>query len=82
METLGWISAILLAACGLPQCIKSFREKSSLGVSVMFIWMWFLGEILGLAYVLYKGDMPLILNYSFNTIFTSVILYYYCFPKK
>ena len=76
MIILGWLSALFLGICGLPQALHSFKNKSSEGISSAFIWTWFLGEIAGFFYVLPKGDMPLIVNYSANCIFTGIILYY------
>jgi uncharacterized protein with PQ loop repeat len=36
-EIIGWLGSFLLAFCGLPQCIKSWREKNSDGISLGFI---------------------------------------------
>lgn len=76
METVGWLGATLLAFCGLPQAVESWRKKSSHGITWGLLVMWGLGEVLTLAYVLPKMDMPLLFNYSANTVFLSVIIYY------
>lgn len=82
LETAGWLGGALLAACGLPQAIKSYRQKHSYGLSLWFLLMWLLGEILVLAYVLPKWHWPLILNYTANIILVAVILYYRLRPTK
>lgn len=75
-DFLGWIGALLLAFCGLPQAVESWRTKSSEGVTWGLLVMWGLGEILTLIYVMPKMDMPLLFNYSANILFLSVITYY------
>ena len=82
METIGWLGSILLAFCGLPQAIESFKTKSSDGLTWGFISMWFIGEILTIIYILPQMVLPLIFNYTANIIFLSVIIYFKIFPKK
>jgi uncharacterized protein with PQ loop repeat len=82
METIGWLGSILLAFCGLPQAIESYKTKSSAGLTWGFISMWFIGEILTVIYIIPKWHWPLIFNYTANIIFLSVILYYKIKPKK
>ncbi len=88
-ETIGWVGNILFAICGLPQVIKTFRTKSANDLSVLFLWLWFWGEILTFIYIL-LGDwetgiahFPLYFNYIVN-IFMAVYLIYakYTYPKK
>lgn len=76
MEWFGYISAACFALSGLPQAVKSFREKKTEGISVMFIALWTIGEIFGLIYVIDLGEYPLILNYSVNLVFCLIILWY------
>ena len=81
LETVGWLGGILLAACGLPQAIKSYRQKHSYGLSIWFLYMWLGGEVLVLVYVLPKWHWPLIFNYAANILLVIVILYYKIWPK-
>ena len=76
MIYLGWLSALFLGICALPQVLHSIKHKSAEGISTAFIWLWFLGEVFGLMYVFPTKDLPLITNYSMNCIFTGIILYY------
>lgn len=76
MEVIGWVGSIMLALCGLPQAIKSYRTKSSKDISIWFLVLWLLGEVLTLVYVFPKLDWPLIMNYSFNIGLICVILKY------
>jgi uncharacterized protein with PQ loop repeat len=82
MEIIGYIGSILLAICGLPQAIESYKTKSSEGLTWGFILLWFFGEIFTFAYILPKMDFPLLINYSVNLIFLIIILYFKIFPKK
>lgn len=82
MENIGWIGSILLAFCGLPQAIESYKTKSSAGLTWGFIAMWFIGELCTFAYILPKMDLPLLVNYSANIIFLCVIIYYKIKPGK
>lgn len=82
MELIGYIGSIMLAICGLPQAIESFKTKSSDGLTWGFLALWFFGEILTFIYVLPKMDLPLLINYSANIIFLAIIIYYKINPKK
>jgi MtN3 and saliva related transmembrane protein len=82
METIGWIGSILLAFCGLPQAIESWRTKNSDGLTWSFLLMWGVGEIFTIIYILPKWHWPLIFNYTANLIFISIILYYKIKPKR
>lgn len=82
MEIIGWLGSILLAFCGLPQAIESYRTKSSEGLTWGFLFMWFVGEILTIIYILPQMVLPLIFNYTANIIFLSIIIYYKINPKK
>lgn len=76
METLGWVGNFLLASCGLPQMIKSIKDGHSNGLSWLFILAWFLGEVCVLLYILPMQNLPLLVNYSINLVFVTVILIY------
>ena len=82
METIGWIGSILLAFCGLPQAIESWKTKNSDGLTWGFLGMWGMGEIFTIIYILPKWHWPLIFNYTANIIFISIILYYKIKPKR
>ena len=82
METIGYIGSIMLAICGLPQAIESYKTKSSEGLTWGFILLWLFGELFTFAYILPKMDLPLLINYSANIIFLTIIVYFKIFPKK
>jgi uncharacterized protein with PQ loop repeat len=82
MEYIGWIGSILLAFCGLPQAIESYKTKNSDGLTWGFLIMWGLGEIFTIIYIIPKWHWPLIFNYTANIIFISIIVYYKIKPKR
>jgi uncharacterized protein with PQ loop repeat len=82
METIGWIGSILLAFCGLPQAVESYKTKNSDGLTWGFLGMWGMGEIFTIIYILPKWHWPLIFNYTANIIFISIILNYKIKPKR
>ena len=83
IETIGWIGAVLLAFCGLPQAYETWYRGNANGVNILFLLAWFLGEALTLAYVLPTvTSPPLIFNYTANLIFVGIILKYKLRPRK
>ncbi len=88
-ETIGWIGNILFAICGIPQVIKTYRSKSAKDLSVLFLWLWFAGELLTFIYI-FVGDtetatfhLPLYFNYIANIFMASFLLYAkYFYPEK
>ena len=75
MEFLGWFGAMLLATCGVPQAIKTYKTKSATDISWLFLLMWFFGEVFLLSYVVFECfSWPLILNYALNAIITFYII--------
>lgn len=81
MELIGWIGSAMLALCALPQAWKSYRTKSSADLSGWFLGLWCGGEVLLLIYVVPKGDIPLIANYTVNLALLAVIIKYKWWAK-
>ena len=83
METIGWVGNSLLAICGFPQAMKSFKNGHSKGVSYWFLWTWFIGEMLAFTYHLGVSDkVPQVLNYVLNLMFISVVIWFRHFERK
>jgi uncharacterized protein with PQ loop repeat len=81
LELVGWVGSVLLAFCGLPQAVASWRNGNSSGVSWGLLVMWGLGEVLTLFYVLPRMEIPLLFNYVTNILFIVVISYYKLRPR-
>ena len=83
VELVGWLGAVFLAICSFPQTIKNIKQGNATNLSPYFIWLWLLGELLTLIYVLAdKFSWPLFFNYSLNLTFSIILLKLYYFPKK
>jgi uncharacterized protein with PQ loop repeat len=83
IEILGWIGAVLLATCGLPQLYTTLKTKNFEGLSITFMIWWLAGEVLTLAYVTQVAfRWPLIFNYALNIIIPIIILSLFFIAKK
>lgn len=82
IDIFGWVGAVLLAGCGIPQAILCWKQGHAKGIDSIFLWMWFIGEILTFSYIIASsGGWPLILNYTANTFMVLLILRYKYFPR-
>ena len=82
LHVMGWIGGILLAFCVLPEAITTFKTKTC-AWSLPTLVMWFLGEIFCfIPIILLVPEGWLILNYGFNIILCSILMYYKIYGKK
>ena len=79
---LAWIGATCFAFSALPQVIKCVQEKNAHGVSWGLLGLWMGGEICLFLYILPEQKWALLVNYIFNIIFISIIIYYKLYPKE
>lgn len=78
---LGWLGAGFLTICSFPQGIKVIKEGSSRGLSLLFMWLWFSGELLTFIYICVGNfSWPLFANYATNLTLSIILLKYYYFP--
>jgi uncharacterized protein with PQ loop repeat len=75
METIGYLGGLLLAICGIPEVIRTIKDKRC-HLGWPFLFLWFFGEVFMEIYAIGLWDYPLILNYTFNLIITGILLYY------
>lgn len=76
IEILGWIGSICLSLCGLPLVIRTIKDGHSNGVDSIFLVVWLVGEIAALLYSLDKDVLPLLINYGFNIVFITIVIWY------
>jgi uncharacterized protein with PQ loop repeat len=76
MNIIGWIGSVCLALCGIPQAVKTIQTRSAGDISIMFLLLWLIGEVLTLVYIVPKLDWPLLFNYSVNIIVIAIVLRY------
>lgn len=84
IDVLGWVGAMMLAVCAVPQAWLSWRQGHARGVSDGLIWLWMFGEIFTLIYIASKdtADLPLLFNYTANIFFVAVIIKYRYWPRE
>ena len=82
IELAGWLGAAFFAFCGLPQAILCYKQGHAEGVSELFLWMWFIGEVLTFYYVLEtSAGLPLLANYVFNFMILLFVMRYKYMPR-
>lgn len=80
---LGWIGATLFALCGAPQAWHCYRNGNAHGLSVSFLLMWTVGEILTMVAVIQDAPLGyLLFNYVANLVFLGIIWYYKLFNRR
>ena len=75
MELIAYIGGILLTICGIPEVIRTIKDKRC-HLGWPFLLLWFFGEVFMLIYALDLKSNPLIMNYLFNTVIVGIMLYY------
>lgn len=78
IDIVGYVGAACLALCAAPQAIKSFKDKRTVGISIWFLLLWYVGEILTLIYIVSTTmQIPLVINYIFNIVCITIIIFYW-----
>jgi uncharacterized protein with PQ loop repeat len=75
MNEVGLIGSLLLTFCGLPELIRTLKNRRC-DIGWGFLLMWFFGELLCLFYGLDLNEVPLLINYLSNLVIVSVMLYF------
>ena len=83
IEPLGWIGGVLFAICPIYEAWQSYKIGCTY-IHGITLAIWASGEAITLAYVILKHglDGPLMLNYTVNLVFLSIIIYYKIKPRK
>lgn len=79
IELIGHLGALLLSFSSAPQLYTTFKTKNTSGLSLNMLLLWGFGCALMGAYVYETSkQIPLLINYGFNTtlVFTNVFLYF------
>ena len=76
-----WIAwAIILPISGgiygLPQALRSYKQKDSHGISRGTIILWFLNELMSLVWVWHIADLSLFIKYAVSLVFVGTIAYF------
>lgn len=79
MIAVGWIAAVALAICMLPQVVLVVRQGHARGISGWFLLLWGVGEVAAIVYT--WGDPPLMVNYGCNLAGALCIGRYWMWPR-
>lgn len=83
IEYIGFLGAALLTLSAVPQLIKTLKTKHVEDLSASMLISWALGCFLMFIYVLFTNlQLPLLLNYLFNTLVSGGIVYLYFKYRK
>ena len=78
LEIIGWTGAFLLSICGIPQLLKTYKTKTTKGLSILMLLCWLVGEsMLGIYIVITAFQWPLLFNSIMNItiVLTTSILW-------
>ena len=75
MQTIGYLGGVLLAICGIPEVIRTIKDRRC-HLGWPFLLLWFFGEVFMEIYAIGLWDFPLLFNYTFNLILVGIMLYY------
>lgn len=81
-EVLAWVGATCFAFSAVPQVVLCYQTKNADGISWGLLSLWMTGEISLFLYILPERKYALLVNYVFNIIFLSIIIFYKLFPRR
>lgn len=79
IEIVGHLGAVLLSLSSAPQLYKTYKTKDIAGLSLNMLLLWAFGcAFMGIYVVYTTRQMPLLINYAFNTtlVFSNIVLYF------
>jgi uncharacterized protein with PQ loop repeat len=76
LDLFGYIGAFCLAACAVPQLVKTVRTRSASDFDWYFLALWLIGDVSMLAYSSIISNWLLVANYGTNLTPICVIIYY------
>ena len=84
LDVCGWIGALCMACCAVPQAIMSVKQGHSEGISKGLLWLWSVGEVFTLIFLVGEEskNWPLLVNYTANILFIGIVIWYKVFPRE
>lgn len=75
IQIMGYVGAVCLALCAIPQLVKVLITKNVSSLSVVNLVLWSIGCTLMSIYVfLTSKDIPLLANYILNAIISYMLI--------
>jgi len=83
IEICGHIGSFFLMICGIPQLYKTIITKDVTGLSATTLVLWGTGCVLTGLYVYNtSAQLPLLINYGFNSLVVGINTFLYFLHKK
>ena len=74
-EIIGYVAGVIIIASWIPQIIKSFKTRSVNDLSILMIFLIFIGTILWVIYGLLVKDVPITAVNVVLVLIISFLLY-------
>lgn len=81
INAVGWLGSILFALCAVPQVYTTWTTHDVSGLSLVFVLMWFAGELFSAIYLVWDDikhntrHYPIYFNYTLNTACVTYLLF-------
>lgn len=75
IEFIGFIAGLFVAVSSFPQFLKSWKTKSTKDISVSWLIINLIGQILWIIYGIYKESLSLIVMSSITILMVGLILF-------
>ncbi len=75
INAIGWIGAFLMSFCGIPEAVRSYKNKNCCA-GWGLLGMWGSGEVLLMIYICFKWDAALFFNYVVNILCIATLIYF------
>lgn len=84
IEFIGIIGAICFSICAAPQALVCYKQGHAQGLNKLTLWLWFVGEVSTIVYVLETigWDSILMSNYIINLLFLIIIIKFAYWERK
>jgi MtN3 and saliva related transmembrane protein len=79
-QILGWTATVLFSVMIIPQIIKTIKLKDTQGVSLLLFVIFFIANVIALAYAVLISQPPLVIKYIIALITTTFyigLFFYY-----
>lgn len=81
-DILGWIATILFTVCYVPQMIKTYKTRTTDGLSFLFLGIAFIANIIALVYATTIDQRPLQIKYILALFFDGACILLYLKVRK
>lgn len=81
LQITGWISQVAFCICTAPLAYQAYKDKQ-IYISLWFMILWTVGEVMGIVYAVQLNELPMLLNYCVNSLFLAIVWRYRCAKRN